>query len=739
MRTLKIFSVMQTSAIVATIASLTSTGAAAQTSAPATSETAPAEEDEIVVTARKQDESIQSVPLSIKAFSSAEIARAGITSIADIARRAPNLTFGDFGDIKLSPTSIRGVVSSSGSAGADPAAGYYVDEVFVGQGAGASVDLYDIERVEVLRGPQGTLFGRNTLAGAISITTTKPSDEFSASVTGNYGNYDYKRLGAAVSGPIVPGVVQAKISGIYNKRDGISFNEIRNEDANTLNSWTVRGALNFILSPDTTLLISGDHQRVDQSPLAFEVLRYNSNPNVGTNSFLQTTLGIPLNRDPFDRVVQSSIRNVETLNATNVTATFKTKIGSIDITSITSHHFHRYFSEDDTGRGAVRLLTDGDPERVTRDSQELRAAISTDRVDVITGLYLYRQKSENQSFVKIGPDLAALFGDPALAGIVTGSNGTLITKSIAGFTNVNVRVSDSIEITAGARYTRDQKSIDYTQSDPIALLGGNVAIKASDSWTSFTPSVTARYRVSPDFMTYATISTGFKSGGFNDALGDATGIAFKPEKLTNYELGFKGQVANRLITYDAAVFYMDWTNVQVSQIVPPRFNPTITNGGRAYSLGIEVNTTIRPVEGLTLGVSGALLRSRFNNNVRRGPTAFAPEYTANISAEYRFPETSLGQFSVFGEMLARGKTYLIPPTGNTIDLDGRVSPYALFNLRASLSAPNERWKISIWGKNLTDKTYKTRVFDLFNVPPIGEKLIQLNEPRTYGVEVKFSY
>ena len=259
MNTLRTISIMQTSAIASAIALLASTGAAAQTPASATSETANAEVGDIVVTARKQNESIQSVPLSIRAFSSADIARSGITSIADIARRTPNLTFGDFGDIKLSPTSIRGVISSSGSAGADPAAGYYVDEVFVGQGAGASVDLYDIERVEVLRGPQGTLFGRNTLAGAISITTTKPSDEFKASVTGTYGNYDYKRLGASVSGPIVPGVVQAKISGIFNKRDGISFNEIRKEDANTLNSWIVRGALNFILSPDTTLLISGDH------------------------------------------------------------------------------------------------------------------------------------------------------------------------------------------------------------------------------------------------------------------------------------------------------------------------------------------------------------------------------------------------------------------------------------------------------------------------------------------------
>ncbi|MFZ4605393.1 MAG: TonB-dependent receptor [Caulobacter sp.] len=702
-------------------------------------ESRPTAVEEIIVTARKRAENLQDIPISITAMTAETMERTGVSNVADLARRTPGLQYGDYGDLKLSPTSLRGVVGSTGSAGADPAVGYYVDEVFVGQGAGANLDLYDIERIEVLRGPQGTLFGRNTIGGVISITTKRPTDSFDASGQIEAGNFDYRRVAVSVSGPILPESVLGKIAFSRETRSGYEHNVLLDRDVNDNDAWSVRGQLLFDLGSDTSLLLTAEHNEADNEPLVFETLLYN---DAKLLPFLLDAYGLDRNLNPFDRNVQADAITKETLDASGIAATFKTRVGRFAITNVASYRQHDYYSRTDTDRSPLRIAYDGDPESVWRWSEEFRLDFATGPVDWLAGVYYFRQNTANQSFIEIGADLADLFGDPSLTGALAGSNGELDTTSTAVFASATWAATERLDVTLGGRYTRDEKSIRYTQDDPLGLLGGNADIRASDEWGEFTPNANVRYRFTSDILGYATVSKGFKSGGFNDALGDANGIGFGPETLWNYETGLKTMFFDRRVVFNAALYYMKWNDIQISQDNPVTavYDPIILNGGAAHSQGIELELTAKPTANLEIGANLSVQEARYEegtlpNGVPLRNLPFAPRTTGLISAEYRVPLEGFGEVSFYGEYQARGRTFL---TANN-DPDGRVDPYGLFNLRVALESESGRWRLSLWGKNLTDEIYKQRLFDLANQDLVGQKFIILGNPRTFGVELKLSY
>jgi len=695
-------------------------------------------EEEIVVTARKTAERLQDAPLSVTALTSAELARRGIDSLADVAKVTPGLNYGDFGDLKLSPTSLRGVVGAAGSAGADPAVGYYVDEVFVGQGAGANLDLYDIAQVEVLRGPQGTLYGRNTIGGVINITTEKLSEHLAASVSGTFANYDRVRLGGSISGPIVAGLLRAKIAVVRDFRDGYERNIFLNRDVNNHDTWSGRAQLLFTPAPDTELLLAADHAEAHQETLVFETLRYNPAALIPQ---LLVAGGYPLNTDPFDRRVIANTPSTERLHSTGVSATFKTRFGGIELVDIAAYHRHDYYSRTDTCRCQLSVTYDGDPEKVRRFSNEFRISGRSGPLGWLAGLYYLEQTTDNRSFIELGSTIADLFGDPGLTGLVIGSTGRLKTISKAAFASATWAFSDRFDVTLGARYTHDSKRIDYAQTDPLAILGGSTTIAAHDSWGRLTPNANIRFRITPTVMAYLTASRGFKSGGFNDALGDANGIAFGPESLWNYEAGLKAELFGRRLAVNAAIYEMRWDDIQITAQNPATtfYNPIILNGGRAHSRGVEIEMTGRIGERLRIGANLAVQDARYEKGLLPDGKPlrfipFAPAYTGDVNAEYTIP-TGIGALSLQAEYQLRGRSYLT--TNN--DPDGRVGTYGLLDLRASLAARNERWRVSLYARNVANKTYVTRLFDLYDNTLNGQKLISLGEPRTYGIEYRLNF
>ena len=695
--------------------------------------------DTIIVTARKKEESLQETPISVTAFTAEMIEDTGITDIADVALRTPGLTYGDYGDEKLSPTSLRGVIGGSGSAGADGAVGFYLDEVFLGQGVGATIDLFDMETIEVLRGPQGTLFGRNTIGGLIHYRTARPSEDFEAYVEAEIGDFGQRRIGGAVSGPLVGGSVLARLAFVRNQRDGTSYNVLLNEDVNSEDSWSARGQLQFNIGESTTWRLAADYREVDQDALVFETLSYNDATTFAFAAF--TVFGAERNTDPFDRDVYADDITYERSEAFGVSSHFSTTLGSVELVNITSYRDHEYENRTDTDRSALRWAYDGDPEDVSRFSNELRLSWSTGNFDWITGLYYFEQDTSNLSFVELGPDLLSLLGVGPIT-LQAGSNAQMDTTSYAGFGSVIWNVSDRFDISVGGRYTYEEKSIDYSQADALGLLGGDFAVTAEDDWSEFTPSFNMRYRFTDNVLGYATISQGFKSGGFNDALGDANGISFDPETLTNYEGGLKTTLFDGLAQANLAVFYMDWEDIQISGDNPntPVFDPIILNAGAAYSTGVEFELLSQPTDNLTVNFNTSWLEAEFDGGSLPDGTPLnviprAPEYTANLGMTYQAPLVDTADWFVGAEVLARGESFL------TLDNqeDGRVGSHAFVNFQLGLEAPDGRWRLAAWGRNIGDETVKQRLFDLANQDVIGQKFIILNDPTTYGLSLRLRY
>jgi iron complex outermembrane receptor protein len=696
----------------------------------------PDQVEQIVVTARRVRERLQDTPLSITAFSSESISRSGYNSVAELAQRTPGLQYGSFRDRKLSPTSLRGVVSDADSAAADPAIGYYVDDVYYGQGVGVNLDLYDIDRVEILRGPQGTLFGRNTIGGVINLTTKKPSERFEVSAMAEAGNYDYLRGGASISGPIMTDRLLFKLTASGFERGGIADNETLRRPVDTQGQWSVRGQVLAQFGPESSLTLTGAYQRVNDRPLVFETLEYN---DAALTAGLLDALGLPRNADPFDRRVQSDILTRETLNAYDLSVVFRTRIGMFNVTNILAWHHHAYFSRTDTDRSPLSLVYDGDPERMTRWSNELRVDGSEGPLNWVAGLYVFDQRSTNLSYIDLGTDLAAFLGDATLGGLRTGSDGLVKVASIAGFASATLKLGDRLDITAGGRYTRDRKKIAYAQFDPLGLLGGSFGLKGRVAYPQFTPSFSARYRFTPDALGYLTVSKGFKSGGFNDGLGSADGISFGPEKLWNYELGFKSSWLGSRLVVNAAAYLTKWSSIQITQDNPATtfYDPIITNGGAATSRGAEIEVRAVPFKGLELGANFAAQDARFDRGSlpdgrRLGFIAYAPAYTGNANASYRIPLPDGASLTVLGDIVLRGRVYL----SNSNLAQSRVRPVQPIGLRATFSPSGADWSVAAWVKNLTNLTYPVRLFDQYDNPFVGQRQIILNEPRTFGVTLR---
>jgi iron complex outermembrane receptor protein len=708
--------------------------------------------EEVTVTAQKREQNLQDVPVSVTAFSGNRIDELGITDIAGVATRTPGFTYGNFSDLKLAPTALRGVTAiSSGSAGADPAVGYYLDEVYLGNGASAAIEFFDLERVEVLRGPQGTLFGRNSIGGVINITTRKPVDEFESVVNAEYGNYNYVNAKASVNIPMVPDKLAGRFSVSYVGHDGYTDNlflGVRGDDASRL---SLRGVLRFTPSDTSEWVLRADYADADQHPKLYETLYYNTDTlfYARATGEIPGLPAVPLNTDPYDREVYSDVVSQESLQGWGLALNGRIDLGATDLVSISAYRGHEYDNLGDTDMSPLAFLTDGDPEDVWRFSQEFRLESNSEGpLSWIAGLYYLRQNTKNLSYVDVGSDLSVLLvGDGSIAGLRSGSDADMDLNSYAGFGSFTYNLTERYALTLGARYTYEKKKLDYNQSDPLGLLGGDADIQGSDDWSAFTPNGSLQAFWTEDAMSYVTISYGHKSGGFNDALGEATNISYGPEKLRNYEIGTKTSWYNNRLTVNGALFHMEWEDIQIQADDPntPIFDPRTSNAGKATSDGVEIEVTAMPVDGLILGLAASWIDAGFDEGDL--PTApgepgipldkmtYVPVYDISLYANYTYPVGDWGQFFIGGEVLVQGDSYL------TLDnqADGKVDAFTLLNGQIGLESNDGRWTVAIWGRNLTDEVYKQRLFDLSGLSIVGQKLINLGPPRMYGIRVQLNF
>lgn len=706
--------------------------------------------EEVTVLATKREESIQDVPISVTAFSAADLIEIGAMNMQDIASRTPSLKFGNRSDLKIGNTTIRGIGRLTGaSAGTEEAVAYYVDEVYVGGGVGANLDLFDLDRVEVLRGPQGTLFGRNSVGGAINITTRKPTKETEGYLDVSYGNYDALRVQSAVGGTLVQDRIFGKISGVYYDRDGYTDNRFNGVAGDTANNEALRGQLRILPTGDASDMefnISAEYRKVDQRSKFFDTLRFEPDFPPSYLALGLGLYGIPQDDDPYDREVDINEPGRETLDAWSIAVNGLINLGDMDLTTITAYRTHDYFNQGDTDGSPLDWAIDGDPEDVWRFSQELRLTSNyTGQFNWIAGIYYMRQNATNQSNLGLGADEEAILGIPV---ITFGSDAETDLDSLSAFFSLDYSFSEKMQVTLGGRYVYEDKSIEYVQSDPFELAGGSFVLNGQDSWNDFTPSLSARYFITEDVMGYAIVSRGFKSGGFNDGLGSGANISFDPETLWNYEIGLKSSWLDQRLVANFDVFYMDWNDIQFNQDNPDTVNvydPITGNAAKAHSQGLEAELYALPTKYLRLGLAASLIEAEFDEGVLPtgpdegiplGELPGSPDYTLNLNAEYWIPVSSTGgDITLAAEYLRQGDIEY-STTGDAI---AHVDSVGVWNARVHYSSPGEKWIVTLWGKNLADEIVVERVFELFSNPFIGRDFVVLAPPRTYGVSVRFNF
>ena len=693
--------------------------------------------EEVLVTARKREENLQSVPVAVSAVSAKTIADAGLARLQDITDLIPNMTHQETVSNKATNLTLRGI-SSSGGLGNDPGIGVYVDEVYVSRESGFNADLLDIQRVEVLKGPQGTLFGRNTAVGAINITTKKPGTEVEGLVLVDVGNYDYRRYGALFSAPITD-TFAGKISVVSAERDGYLDNTFGGT-VNSVDYTTFRGQLLWAPTDSLEILLTGDYRESDSDG----------------NNFVTRAQGEPLKKNYKVSIPDSGSEEVE---ASALTLSISYDWGEYLITSITSANSsdEEYWNDQDWGPDD--RLVGIDVRENEQWSQELRIESSADsRLSWLAGVYFYHQEFDTTQEAINGPDTIYAIFAPDLIGsgipptevglpvddVTIKASSTIESDSYAVFANANYDFNDQWSMTAGLRYSEDEKDLDYHQvADPLAAAFGFVNLDIQDDIDddAWTPSLSLNWQPTEDVLAYAKYSRGYKAGGFNNSVsGTASALSFDPEDMDAYELGLKSTWLDNRLRLNAAVFRMEYSDKQESAFVTG-VGFIQTNAGEATSDGFEVELEYMAAESWTVYGSLGYADATYDEFIVDDGTDYAgnsltraPQWTFNIGTqtEWMIGNGLRGLFRL--DYSYQDEFYTKPSNDPFFAADSQ----SLVSARLGISDADNTWQATLWGRNLTDDD-NINTMDgpaAFSYAAYHYSLIA---PRTYGLELKYNF
>ncbi len=678
--------------------------------------------EEITVTARKRSENLQDTPVAITAVSAAAIERKGMTQITDIAASTPSLTLQ--GSAPLSGNSsaaivfMRGIGQIDFTINTDPGVGVYVDGVYVARSAGAVLDLVDIERIEVLRGPQGTLFGRNTIGGAVNVVSQAPGDTFGGSVTATIGSSDRRQAQFTVDLP-VSDTFRTKFSGLYHKREGYvtrlqTGEKIGDDDAlagRAQFEWTPSANFSALLSLDATKKREAQAGVVPlwfdgtAFPLAFlENARVigggcAADPNASRNCFGAAWM----TNDPYATNATHPTRSDADTAGAGLTLNWDLDV--INIKSITAYRTMDASFSRDTDNTPFNFLYSDISQSQHQFSQELQftGRAFEDRLKWLGGIYYFREKA---------------FENYVSAGDVNGAQGLnhTLNSNYALFGEATYDVTPKLHLTAGLRYTDETKRF-RTDAKIISGFRSPIGtqIVTDTSWQSrefkeTSPRVTVAYDLGEDLMTYATWSKGFKSGGFNARYSSPVPalIPFDPEFATLYEAGLKYQTPQRNLRLNLAAFRTDYTNVQVEFSVPGVLGTITGNAASAKIDGVELEASWIPVSKLEIDATVSWLDARYTD--ASGATAgvttgnklpLTPKWSGSVSASYPFDLGAAGTLTPRFDYAYRSGVYNTADNAEIVHQKG----YSVLNGAVAWEPAKGDLTLTLGGRNLTDERY----------------------------------
>jgi iron complex outermembrane recepter protein len=738
--------------LAAALAGTALSGLATPAFAQAAAEASADDSTEIIVSARRRDEALQDTPVAITAVNAEMIENKAAINIGDLMGTAPNLIITNQNSgASAANLSIRGLTYADIEKSQEPTVGVVVDGVFIGTSTGQFFDFFDIEQIEVLRGPQGTLFGRNTIGGVVNIRRSRPTGEFGGKIEASYGRFDTKAI-RSVLNVAMGEQLAAKFFYFHNESDGW-YRQGQTGKRRGFSDNDNYG-VSFLFKPtgsDFDMLLTVEKQTQKMDPVV-------ANLTNSTELFCGFIPAVQCNRNgTSDIYTVFGLPNVSNYRSPAATLEMNADLGGVKLTSVTGWREMRENQTQDFDGSSTDLYFTRRRQSYEQFSQELRLAGDFgDSFDYVVGGYYFRSKYMLLQHTR-------LFGfNPAIDPVQADANPQLVngkTTSVALFGDFNWSFADQWRLSFGGRFTRDKKSLNNA-------FGGVRIGQGSDSFKKFTPKIGVDFRPNDDTMVYASWSRGFRSGGFSPRAGSPASASrsYQPETVDSYEVGGKFDLLDRRLQLNVAAFVSKYEDLQQNTTlfcaVCATQNETITgNVGSATIKGIEADFVARLTDGLKLNGSIGLLDSKFKGfivggispvtggvipfNFSNNDLIYNPKMTASLAADYTVPTS-------FGEVIANvgwryigrydqqissgglsGNLSTGPVTVNGNDPRVRTDKQGLVDasLTFKLDLSGTEAHVTVYGRNLADDRGMTHGFTVGGLWSFATA----REPRTYGV------
>jgi iron complex outermembrane receptor protein len=747
-----------------------------------------AELEEIIVTARKRDEPLQKTPVSITVFTAEQLEKPGFDDLSDVTRFAPNVIFdrgtGNTGGSFNSQLFIRGVGQTDFLFSSDPGVGIYVDEVYLPRVVGSIMDMIDIEQMEVLRGPQGTLYGKNTIGGALSITSQRPGNEFGgvASVTtGSRNRVDGK---ASIDVPFIHDVLNGRLTVSSRNQDGYvkRVNQPGRATGN-VNSDGVRGLLHFTPGGGWDALLEGDYNRRREEAIANELLDVRtSDPVLQLWNFLVApTYGPGSVYDgrfvTHGRDSQATGPSLSNLDMWGVSLNISKEVSdAVKLKAISAYRTEKAEFGQDQDHSPYRYLETVNHNKHYAVSQELQINGKNfhDRLDWVGGLFYMHENASDQFNVVLGgglfdaleklpgPILPLVGGvscppPPGVFAPCAGGAGNPFNVSLdfdltifdhididsyAAYAQGTYKLTDKLSATAGGRYTEERKKFTTMLVRNASRVITVPEHSVSNSWDAFTPKLGFEYQWTSDLMSYISASRGFKSGGFNGRAQSLAEIdSFNPEYVWSYEAGLKSEWLDKRFLVNLAAFYNNYTDIQLTSVraVQGLIVVVTENAGQAHIKGLELEFALQPLSHILIRGGVGYTDAAFTELAPGATISLSdklvktPKWTGNLAGDLDIPVGAIGTVTVGGDVSYRSSYFNDP---NNTPILAQAS-YSLIGAHVRFQPREKRWEVTAFGTNIGDKRYKSNGLQSYG--SFGTADASFGPPAEWGVIARMKF
>jgi len=728
--------------------------------------------EEVIVSARKRDENLQQVPTAINVLAFEALQDRQIANIVDLQRASPNVTMTENsgsagGTIQFF---MRGIGNDNGF---DPGVGLYIDDIFVQRPQGGLLDLYDVQRIEVLKGPQGNLYGRNTIGGAIKYITREPDAAPQAQIEARIGSYNLRQTKASLSGPLLDGALYGGVGLMIKRRDGIETNVHNGKKLWGADVQGGRGSLKFTPGDTLTIKLAVDYLHDDSAQRTPKLIAANTGtlnylyalakangalapdappPDLSTLDSGPDKVNSDADFDPFRLTTLTAHATVEWAPSEAVT-----------IKSITARRkvYDTYVSEFD---GSAELYLSNTQYADSDDkSQEFQFNYSGDKLDAVLGLYYLDGVQDAASRSLQGPRMN---GRSFQITDTRRAPTALTSWSVYG--NADYALNDTWQLSLGGRLTRERKSF-FTDSSitQYAYAGANPGVpinpvvlpnslpKEAQTWRNFSPSAKLAHRLDDDTLLYASFATGFKSGGFNNFPTNSPTLTFDPEKVKTYAVGLKTTLLDGRLRINSEAFYNDYSDKQLQYYFSDaqgRLVVATSNAGAVTTRGLETEISwLTPLDGLQFDLNVGYLDAAINQFKKQSgdqfvdvaahtELGFSPRWTVQPRLSYTAAVFDGDQLTLSADASYRSKSY----TGSPVDTSDPLAAqqvqaeHTLYNASVILKTADDHWRFALEGKNLSNRRVLTNTIAL----NVGSTLFVnggYNEPRSWGLSATYSY